>query len=309
MPFTLDQNNSFFENRPQTGLSADARARLVLEGFVVEEDFKEEQINQALKNMHVSIPDVPAIAAVAKVCDQNTNAVIVPAVAAVPVVPEIPPMIISAYCALCLKAASTAFHYYQSISCMTTPANMSYTQAIKHFYVEYEAIKKLVKEEKPDVPIIHKNLAPIRWLESFKDCLYCTFGVREMPLIYVICDEVAVMPEANDPLNGRNAYSASGSVLNELIERIDHNDPLFKTDNWHVFSLLEEATRGSVYASTVKSFSNTKNGCDAWNAMISSHAGNDKWEQLQKDKMKFLMNTKWNGKLYSLFNYQLNKGK
>ena len=35
-------------------------------------------------------------------------------------------------------------------------------------------------------------------------------------------------------------------------------------------------------------------------ALVSSHAGDDKWEKLQKDKMKFLMNTKWNGKDYSL---------
>ena len=34
--------------------------------------------------------------------------------------------------------------------------------------------------------------------------------------------------------------------------------------------------------------------------MVSSHAGQDKWEQLQKDKTKFLMNTKWNGRSFSL---------
>ena len=34
--------------------------------------------------------------------------------------------------------------------------------------------------------------------------------------------------------------------------------------------------------------------------MVSSHAGEDKWEQLQKDKHRFLMNMKWNGRNYSL---------
>ena len=34
--------------------------------------------------------------------------------------------------------------------------------------------------------------------------------------------------------------------------------------------------------------------------MVSSHAGDDKWEQLYKDRSKFLMNTKWNGKNFSL---------
>ena len=64
--------------------------------------------------------------------------------------------------------------------------------------------------------------------------------------------------------------------------------------------MLEEATRGSIYASTVKPHSRRKDGRAAWSAMVSSHAGKDKWEQLQKEKTKFLMNTKWNGKTYSL---------
>ena len=72
------------------------------------------------------------------------------------------------------------------------------------------------------------------------------------------------------------AYGDSGSVLDELILRISHDHPLFKTDNAAVYSMLDEASRGSVYASSVKTYSRTKNGRDAWNAMVSSHAGNDK---------------------------------
>jgi hypothetical protein len=65
--------------------------------------------------------------------------------------------------------------------------------------------------------------------------------------------------------------------------------------------MLEEATRGTVYASTVKPYSCKKDGRTAWNSMVSSHAGEDKWEQLhKKDKTKFLHNMKWNGKKYSL---------
>ena len=38
----------------------------------------------------------------------------------------------------------------------------------------------------------------------------------------------------------------------------------------------------------------------AWMSMVSSHAGKDKWEQLQKDRTKFMMNSKWNGRTFSL---------
>ena len=33
---------------------------------------------------------------------------------------------------------------------------------------------------------------------------------------------------------------------------------------------------------------------------IYTHAGKDKWYHLQKNKLRFLINTKWNGRTYSL---------
>ena len=59
-----------------------------------------------------------------------------------------------------------------------------------------------------------------------------------------------------------------------------------------VYSLLEEATRGTVYSSTMKPYQKGKNGRAAWLSMVSSHTGQNKWEQMQKDKMKFIMNKK-----------------
>ena len=85
-----------------------------------------------------------------------------------------------------------------------------------------------------------------------------------------------------------------------MVKRFSHDHPLYKSDNASVYSMLEEATRGTQYASTIKAHSRTKNGRSAWLAMISSHAGTDKWEKLQKDKLNFMSQTKWNGKVYSL---------
>ena len=297
MPFSGAQNDAFFTNGPQMGLNADTRARLANEGLTVVEDladFKEEQLLQAYKNMHTSIPGV---AAIAEVCDATTNAIIT---AAVPAVPSILPVLVSARCALRLKVASLAYHFYVDVGRTPTPASMNYTNVLRSFYDEYEAIQKMSEETKPDVPILHKNTTPLRWIESFRDCLYRTFGIRGTPLLYVVRDSAQVEPEVDDPLVVNRAYGRSGSVLDELIIRLNHTDSLFRKDNAMVYSMLEEATRGGVYASTVKPYNRTKDGRAAWNAMVSSHAGTDKWEQLQKDKMKFIMNTKWTGKTYSL---------
>ena len=296
MNFTAAQTTAFFENGPQMNLPQAVRARLALEGldtvtdFV---DFKEDQLNDAFKNMRTAIPGVPVIPAV---LGQN-NVVQVATVAAIA---PIPPTLVSAKCALRLKVASVAFHYYQSIGRTITSVNMNYTNVLKDFYVEYESIESLSDATKPDVPLLHKNNTPLRWIESFKDCLFRTFGVRKTPLLYVVRDTVKVPPEADDPLANNKAFGSSGSILDELIARLDHDHPLYKSDNAMVYSMLEETTRGTVYAPTIKPYGRRKDGRAAWLSMISSHAGNDKWEQLQKEKSKFLMNTKWNGRAFSL---------
>ena len=294
--FTDAQVTSFFTNGPQMAISEPIRARLASEGLVNVDDFddfKATQLTQAFKNMRTSIPGVPGIPEV-----RNADGVVT--AQAIAPIPAIPPVLVSAKCALRLQVASHAYHYFIDIGREPTPVNMNYTRVLKAFYAEYEAIIKLSDESNPDVPTLQKNQVPIKWIESFKDCLYRTFGIRGCPLLYVIRPEVEVPPEANDPLLPTKTYGESGSVLDELINRLLHDNPLFKSDNAKVYSMLEEATRGSIYASTVKPHSRRKDGRAAWTAMVSSHAGKDKWEQLQKDKTKFLMNTKWNGKTYSL---------
>ena len=287
------------------GLTPIIRARLQQEGLVTVEDFtdfKEDQLNQAYKNMRTSIPGVAGIPAVQAQMDPNNPGVIlVPGVPPIPAIPAIPPVLVSARCALRLKVASIAYHYYRSIDRTPTPVNMNYTNVLRAFYVEYEALITLSEESKPDVPVLHKNLTPLKWIESFKDCLYRTYGVRKCPLLYVIREDKNVTHETNDPLALGSYFGLSGSIVEELIARLNQTDPLFRSDNAAVYSLLEEATRGHpICASNIKTYARTKDGRAAWMSIVSSHAGQDKWEQLQQDKVKFLMNTKWNGRNYSL---------
>ena len=69
-----------------------------------------------------------------------------------------------------------------------------------------------------------------------------------------------------------------------------------------VYYLLEEATRGNIYTTTIKSNACRKYGCSTWESVVYSYSGQDKWEQLQKTKSKFFMNTKYNGRTFSLEN-------
>ena len=291
MAFTNAELTNFFENGPQMALSPSARARLAAEGLTTIEDFddfKADQLDVAIRNLRTSIPGTAAV------LDAAGNVVVA-------ALPPIMPCLIPAKCVLRLKVASLAYHYYKDTARTPTPANMNYTRVLKGFYTEWEAILKQSKEDKPDAPVLSKSQTPVRWIESFKDCLFRTYGVRMTPLSYVIRDDVAVPAEADVPLEVNKAYSTeAGSVLNELIARLDHDDPLFKTDNNSVYSLLDEATRGTIYAATIKPYARTKNGRAAWFAITNSHAGDDKWEAIEKEKTKFLINTKWNGRQYGL---------
>ena len=251
--FTAAQQTAFFINGPQMTLSAVVRARLASKGLTVVtdfEDFREDQLDQAFKNMRTAIPGVPAVL-------RANGAVQVAAV------PPITPVLVSARCALRLKVASIAFHYYKAIGRTPTPINMNYSSVLKEYYVEWQALKQLEDEDRPSVPILTKNQTPLKWMESFKDCLYRTFGVRSCPIAYVIREDVEVAEEADDPLEDGKSYGVSGLVLDEMIARLNHTDPLYKSDNNLVYSLLDEATRNTIYASTIKLYSRTKNGRDA----------------------------------------------
>ena len=180
---------------------------------------------------------------------------------------------------------------------------MHYDAVLHGFYIEWKSIRTLIDKDEVSVPIISKNLSPMKWIESFKNCLLQTFGSRKCPLLYVIRESAAVPPEAEDPLvllPHSKPFGASGSVLDEIIACYSHTHPLFKSDNNKVYLMLEQATQTTIYASTVKAHSRTKNGRATWLSMISSHAGQHKWERLYKTKSKFLQNTKWNGSQFCL---------
>ena len=273
MAFNQLTTTAFFDNGPQMALLPVVRQCFSLKGLSTVEDFadyKKDQLKEAIKNLHTDIPRVVA------------------GVVAGDDIPAIPPCIVSAKCALCLQVASAAYHYYLSTGRARTPANMNYTNTLRGFYVEYEALITLSDKKKPSVPVLTKHQTPLKWIESFKDCLYRTYGIRKCPILYVIRAKATVPNEVDDPLTPLLAYGQSGSLLlDELIARLTHTDPLYKSDNAMVYSLLEEATRGTVYSFTVKPYQKGKNGRAAWLLMVSSHAGQDKWEQMQKDKMKF----------------------
>ena len=98
-----------------------------------------------------------------------------------------------------------------------------------------------------------------------------------IPLVYVIQPKADV-PVATPALAAGEPYLPEhGSVEQELVARASHTHALFREDNSDVYYKVEEATRGTPYAASIKPFQRAKQGREAWLAITGQYAGKDKW--------------------------------
>ena len=58
--------------------------------------------------------------------------------------------------------------------------------------------------------------------------------------------------------------------------RATQDHPLYRDNNASVYYAIEEALRTTSYASSLKTFQKSRNGCAAWTAVMTQYAGEDK---------------------------------
>ena len=86
-----------------------------------------------------------------------------------------------------------------------------------------------------------------------------------------------------------------GLLKKELIFCASHTHVLYDDDNGKVYHYLEEATRSTSYAASLKPFQRSRNGRGAWLALLNQYAGRDKWEAEIKRAEQILHTRKWKG--------------
>lgn len=202
-----------------------------------------------------------------------------------------------------LVEAANIVHYYDIVGRELTPANMTYLRVIRNFTVEWSALKEIKDKDEPDTPKLGKGVTVMQWSESFVDILHRCIGVRMVPLAYVVRE----LEDAPDPIPvaapNQPWAEQFGSIETELIAATRHDHALFRQDNAAVYYKMEEATRGTNYAASIKPFQRNKNGRGAYLAIIGQHAGRDKWEKEIQKHANILHNRKWKGQN----NYTLEK--
>jgi hypothetical protein len=121
----------------------------------------------------------------------------------------------------------------------------------------------------------------------FQDFLKRVIGVRIIPLCYVIRETVNVPAAAPALAQNQPHSNEHESVTGELVARASHETALFRDDNTSVYHYLEEATRSTPYAASIKPFQRRKDGRGAWLAAGPSQA----FEFLALFKMEFKVET------------------
>ena len=185
--------------------------------------------------------------------------------------------------------------YYNTVGRDLTAANMRWNNVIKNFEIQWKALKTKRDKDTPEVPKISKSLPIIKWTEAFQDHLHHVIGVRMMPSAYVTRKDEDV-PAVAPPLQAGQPHSeVHGSIEGEMIARASHTHAMFRDDNAAVYYALEEVTRSTSYAASMKPFQRTKNGRGALQALTNQYAGNDKWEAEIRKQDDLLHTRVWKG--------------
>ena len=256
MVLTAAQTTAFFESPDQMGIPHATMVQMQHEGIqsIADlADFEKDSLQQLPDNLRKPGGRIP---------DPDPNA---PAGATIPM----PAFTYGAKSQKRLTVACDLIRYYQTVGRDLTAANIQLNQVMSNFEIQWKALKERKDEDDPDVPKITKALPVIKWTEAFQDFLNRVIGARMIPLAYVIQIDPQV-PGNTPPLAANQPHSTEhGSVEAELIARAAHTHALFREDNSVVYYHLEEATRGTSYAASIKPFQRGKDGRGARKAFLS----------------------------------------
>ena len=247
MVFTAAQTTVFFESPDQMGIPHATMVQMQLEGIqsiADHADFEKDSLQQLADNLRK-----PG----GRISDPDPNA---PAGATIPT----PAFTYGAKSQKRLTVTCDLIRFYQTVARDLTAANIQWNQVMSNFEIQWKALKERKDEDDPDVPKITKALPIIKWTEAFHDFLNRVIGARMIPLAYVIQIDPQV-PGNAPPLAANQPHSTEhGSVEGELVARAAHTHALFRDDNSVVYYHLEEATRGTSYAASIKPFQRGKDG-------------------------------------------------
>ena len=127
------------------------------------------------------------------------------------------------------------------------------------------------------------------FIESVENWIDDHYGVKDIPLAYVIRDEPEVPEDDPFPL-GQDTYDE------ELIRRASHTGEIWAANNSKVWQMIRQVTHGTDAWAFVKAFARTQNGRQAYYALKSHYMGADFVNKVKLNADAQLETLHWNGK-------------
>eukprot|EP00957_Ditylum_brightwellii_P194779 14836452-Ditylum_brightwellii.AAC.2 len=130
-------------------------------------------------------------------------------------------------------------------------------------------------------------------MEVFNNFLARKVGVRTIPLNYVTRTIALAIRPASMYATDLSHAEEYVSIEDNLVALALHTHTLYCEDNADVHFSLEEATRGALYASSLKPFQQVKNDRGTLASIKQQFVGADKWQAELFLRDKFLRLAEW----------------
>ena len=252
----------FFEANYHMAIPPPTLAQLRNEGITMINDlgeFDKDKLQQITNNLRGPGGRVPE----PNYVPPNPMPVLSPVVLTVPT----PPFIFGAKIQKRLQVACEIVRFFDTIGQPLMLTNVEWNTQMKKFGEQWKALKTRKEDDKAETPNISKDLLTIKWVATFRDHLCRCIGVRNIPLTYVVRPDVVVAALV-PPLQPRQPFSElNGSIEEDLISRASHTHVLYHDENATVYYNMDEATRGTPFADSIKPFQRRKDGRIALEAM------------------------------------------
>ena len=161
------------------------------------------------------------------------------------------------------------------------------------FELQSEAALLLSKKDDLPVPSLKQMKVFTKWWEAMVLYFSNKFGVRNIPLSWIIRED-ALPPNPLPALAPGKPHTPGNSIVDDAVLMYSHDNPLFDMDNTTVFSTVEQATRGTQQAATVKPHGRKMDGRAAVTALLTTHLGDDKWDDIIQES-ESIITGQWNG--------------
>ena len=274
--FNPDQTTAFFTEEEQVGLAVPSYEFMVAEGFgTIESLF--DMTDDVLKTIIGNARRPPGIPNPANANEQIAQL----------------PFPFSANSIHRLKIAHRCVKYYALIGRTITPQNMTWP-ILQVFDQHWQIIDEQREKENATGPKVGRDTQNLSYFEDhFEEWCDTNVGLQGAKYKYVIRNNpTQPLPLAAVDQPFSEEY---GSVEEELAAYCTHAHPRFRQDNATVFTVLEKALRNTAFYSTLRPFSRSKNGRDAWIALRAQYLGEDKRRAELREVEVILNDREWKG--------------